>query len=361
MKALILNSGSSTLKWAVLEAPSGRVVASGTESWSGPVAEQIRAHLAGLPSLGAVGHRVVHGGLDFSEAVVVDDAVREKLDGLVALDALHLPRQLAGIDAASAAFPGVPQVVAFDTSFHATMPEAASGYALPYEWSEGWGLKRFGFHGLSVAWSVDRVRGLAGGLPERLVVCHLGSGCSVTAVAAGRSVDTTMGFTPLEGLVMSTRVGSIDAGLVLHLIRERGIAPDELQATLTSRSGLLGASGVSGDLRKVLAAADGGNARARLAYQRFILSLRRAMGAAAGVLGGADAVVFTGGVGENSVRVRADAAPALGLRLDEAANAATPNDVEISAGGAAVRAFVVHAREDVMVLREVERLLGWPP
>ncbi len=363
VRALILNSGSSTLKWAVLAAADGRVLASGTEPWSQGHVEQIRARLAGVPAFDAVGHRVVHGGLVFPHSVVVDSAVRKRLEVLEALDDLHLRPELAGIDAVGAAFPGMPQVVAFDTSFHASLPEAAAGYALPHEWSERWGLRRFGFHGLSVAWSVDRLRDLAGASPARVIVCHLGGGCSVTAVADGRSADTTMGFTPLEGLVMATRSGSVDPGLLLHLILQRGVAAADVLEALTDRSGLLGVSGVSADLRAVLGAADEGNARARLAYDRFILSLRRAIGAAAGVLGGAEALVFTGGIGENSSRVRSDAAAALafaGLKLDVGRNSrAMEDDTEISATGAGVRAFVVHAREDVMVLREVARLLRW--
>lgn len=360
LRALILNAGSSTLKWAVVDARAGTTVASGTEGWTGGRGDQIAARLAAAPAFAAVGHRVVHGGAEFRAAVRVDAGVRARLDALVELDPLHMPPALAGIDAVAAAFPDVPQIAAFDTAFHATLPAAAAGYALPHEWTSAWGLRRFGFHGLSVAHAVGRAAALAGRMPPRLIVCHLGGGCSITAVADGRSIDTTMGLTPLEGVVMATRSGSVDPGLLLHLILRRGVAPADLQTALDERSGLLGVSGVSGDLRQVLAAADAGDARAGLAYGEFVWSLRRAIGAMAGVLGGADAVVFTGGIGENSARARADVAAALPhLWLDEAANAAAIPDCDVAAGGSLVRAFVVRAREDLVILAEIARVLGW--
>jgi acetate kinase len=300
----------------------------------------------------------VHGGERFRSAIVIDAEVRRALGELQSLDPLHMQPALAGIDAVGAAFPGVVQVAAFDTAFHASLPEAAAGYALPYEWSERWGLKRFGFHGLSAAYSLERVRALLGHTPPRLIICHLGSGCSVTAVAEGRSIDTTMGFTPLEGVMMATRSGSVDPGLLLHLQLQRGVSAQELFAALEDRSGLLGVSGVSGDLRRVLEAAEAGAPRARLAYERFVLFLRRAVGAMSGVLGGVDALVFTGGIGENSARVRADVTPGLaasGLRLDTK-DVAGAQDARISAPDSQVAVFVVHAREDLVILADVLRL-----
>jgi len=207
---------------------------------------------------------------------------------------------------------------------------------------------------------VDRTRALLGRTPPKTIVCHLGSGCSITAVRDGRSVDTTMGFTPLEGVMMATRSGSIDPGLLLHLQRRLGIGAAELQDALENRSGLLGVSGISADLRRVIEAADDGSARARLAYDAFVWSLRRAVGAMAGVLGGADAIVFTGGIGENSHRVRADVAPALGspgLILDASANRSGSGDRVVSGAGAAVTALVIRAREDLMILSDTRRLI----
>jgi acetate kinase len=356
VNALVLNAGSSTLKWAVLRAADRATLASGTEPWSESPVDQIRARLAAAPPFEAIGHRVVHGGDRFRDSVVVDAAVRAKLGDLVALDDLHMKPALAGIDAAGAAFPRVPQVAAFDTAFHATLPPAAATYALPRAWTERWKLRRYGFHGLSVDWSVERLRALAGTVPPRLVVCHLGSGCSMTAVTAGRSVDTTMGYTPLEGLVMGTRAGSVDPGLILHLLTVQGVDAAEIGDGLSILSGLLGVSGISGDLREVLAAADAGDPHARLAYEIFVQSLRRGLGAMAGVLAGKlDAVVFTGGIGENSARVRRDAAAAIpGLTLIECK---TPEDAQVSIDGSSVQVWVIHAREDLVVLREILRHL----
>jgi acetate kinase len=265
-------------------------------------------------------------------------------------------RALAAVDAVGARRPSLPQFAAFDTAFHATLPEAAAGYALPFEWSERWALRRFGFHGLSVAHAAERARAMTGRTPPRLVVCHLGSGCSVTAVQDGRSVDTTMGFTPLEGLMMGTRSGSVDPGLLLHLQSRHGLGAAELREALTEKSGLLGVSGVSSDLREVLAAADAGSARAALAYQRFVLFARRAIGAMIAVLGGLDVLVFTGGIGENSPRVRRDLASSLrfaGAQLDDAANEAATSDQDVARADSAVRILVVCAREDRVILREV--------
>jgi acetate kinase len=248
------------------------------------------------------------------------------------------------------------QVAAFDTAFHASLPAPAAGYALPFEWSEQWGVRKFGFHGLSVQYSLAQARRLLGRVPGKLVVCHLGSGCSVTAVADGKSVDTTMGFTPLDGVMMATRPGSLDPGILLYLQARCGVGLEELRTALVSRSGLLGVSGVSSDLRRVLAAAEAGQPRAQLAYDRFIWILRRAVGAMAGVLDGVDALVFTAGIGENSARVRKDVAAALGfagLRLKD--EATTTGDRVISDADSRVSALVIHAREDLVILEEVLR------
>jgi acetate kinase len=363
---LVLNTGSTSVKWTVLAADE-TIIAGGSESWatadSAARADQLRAVLERAPSFDAAGHRVVHGGMRFREAVVIDESVREELVGLSDLDPEHMHASLAGIDAVSAAFPTLPQVAAFDTAFHATLPEAAAGYGLPFEWTERWGLRRFGFHGLSVASAVKRTTDLLGAPPPRLIVCHLGGGCSVTAVEGGRSVDTTMGFSPLEGLMMPTRSGSVDPGVLLYLQQHCEVGIGELRETLTKRSGLLGVSGVSGDLREVLEAADGGSSRAQLAYERFVHSIHRAVGAMAGVLGGVDAVVFTGGIGENNARVRRDATCRLkfaGLDLDDDANASGAADRDIAAPGSRVHILVVRAREDLAILKDVLRCSGAP-
>ena len=359
-RVLVLNSGSSTFKWTLFDASDETAVDEGSEEWAAAEqsarAEQIRGVVRRLPGFDAVGHRVVHGGERFRDTALVDQDVRAALTSLVDLDPLHMLPALAGIDAIGEGFAGTPQFAAFDSGFHATMSEAASGYAVPFEWTERFGVRRFGFHGLSVRHAVDRARTLLLGLPARMVVCHLGSGCSMTAVRDGKSIDTTMGLTPLDGLVMSTRSGSVDPGLWRHLARQ-GMTPEALTEALTERSGLLGVSGISGDLRQVLAAADAGNPRATLAYDRFILSARRHVGAMMAILGGLDALIFTGGIGENSLRVRRDVCSALGfagVHLDDA-NTRSP-DVDVSVGASAVRVLVIRAREDLVILRDVLRL-----
>jgi acetate kinase len=364
MRVLVLNAGSSTLKWTLFDGREHMALRSAAADWDSASApareEQLTATLREFSGFEAVGHRVVHGGTRFREAVVVDDEVRIALDALASLDPLHMLPALTGIEVIRRAFPKLPQVAVFDTSFHAQLPPAAATYALPFEWSERFGLRRFGFHGLSVEHSLAQACALLGHTPRRMIVCHLGSGCSVSALLEGRSVDTSMGFTPLEGLVMATRSGSIDPGLLLHLVTRCDIGIDELSEALYKRSGLLGISGVSGDLRRVLAAADEGAPRARLAYASFVWSLRRAIGAMAGVLDGVDALVFTGGIGENSARVRADACAALGfagLRIGEEQDSAATADRRISSADSRVSVLVVHAREDLVVLQEVLRLL----
>jgi len=356
LPVLILNTGSSTFKWALLS-DDEQFLGTGSEEWEAEDAltrkAQIETTLRALPPCRAVGHRIVHGGLTFQDSVVIDDVVRRELETLLTLDLLHMRPALCALDAARDAFPHALHVAAFDTAFHRTLSKAAAGYALPTEWTQRWGLRRFGFHGLSVSWSVDWARQNLQPFPRRLVVAHLGSGCSVTAVLDGRSVDTSMGFTPLEGLMMGTRAGSVDPGLLLHLQTHLGVTALELEDVLTNQSGLLGVSGVSADMREVLKAADGGNSNAWLAYDRFIFCARRAVGAAAGVLGGIDALVFTGGIGEHSPRVRRDIAAAFeGLEIDASADG---DEGLISSSRSPVRAAVVKAREDLVLLREVRR------
>jgi acetate kinase len=267
----------------------------------------------------AIGHRVVHGGPDLQSATLLDGGVMAAIEALTPLAPLHQPRALAGIRAVQAALPGVPAVACFDTAFHATMPAAASTYALPEEWRRRWPLRRFGFHGLSHQYAVRRAGELLGGVPARVVTCHLGAGASLCAVLDGRSVDTTMGFTPLEGLVMNTRAGSVDPGLVLWLIEQAGLAPAEVADGLERRSGLAGLSGTSGDLRQI--------GTRTVAFDVYVHRLRREIAAMAAALGGLDALVFTGGVGEHQPAVRAAAGAGLGflsVEVDHDRNGAHP-------------------------------------
>jgi acetate kinase len=325
--------------------------------WSG-----VDAPLRGVQDIDVVGHRVVHGGADFAEPVRVTDAVKEAVSALAPLAPEHNPAARDGMDAVQALLGAhVPQVAVFDTAFHRTMSAAATTYPLPREWSERYGIRRYGFHGISHAWSAERAVRLLGRGPEnvRLVTCHLGNGCSLAAVRDGRSVDTTMGFTPLEGLMMGARSGSVDPGALLYLLRQ-GIAVDDLDRGLNAASGLYGVSGVSADLRAVLHARDAGSASAALALDVYAHRLRREIGGMVAVLGGVDALVFTGGVGEHSPDLRraaCDTLGFLGLRWDEERNR-LPGAVERDIAGehSAVRVFVIPAQEDWVIARESWRI-----
>jgi acetate kinase len=294
---------------------------------------------------GAVAHRVVHGGARFEEPVVIDDQVEAALGELVDLAPLHNGPALDAIRKAREVLPDVPHVAVFDTAFHKTMPPAATTYALPQRFREEWGIRRYGFHGLSVAWSSRRVR------VPRLVVCHLGGGCSITAVKDGRSVDTTMGFTPLEGVPMATRSGSVDPGALTHLLRRGLLTADELDHALENESGLLGLGG-SEDPREL----EGSPALDVYAYR-----IATAVGSMIVALDGIDALVFTAGVGENSADVRARVCARLsfaGIVLDDVRNASAVPDAEIAAAGAGVRVVVVRAREELVAAAETRRLLA---
>ncbi|HEY1738903.1 MAG TPA: acetate/propionate family kinase, partial [Acidimicrobiia bacterium] len=325
---LVVNAGSSSMKLSLLDGDDG-VVASRTLETTADAAQAIDAFVSDAAvAIDVVGHRIVHGGTDFTRAAVIDPALERSLAELTDLAPLHQPAALAAIDEARRALPDVPHVACFDTAFHASLPPAAATYALPAEWRTRWPLRRFGFHGLSHAYASRRACELAGMPVEqaRVVSCHLGSGASLCAVDGGRSVDTTMGFTPLEGLVMATRAGSIDPGIVTWLQDRRGIAVDEVQDALERKSGLLGLCG-TGDMREVIQRRSDGDADATLAFDVYCHALRRALGAMTAVLGGTDLIVFTGGVGEHAAEVRA----ACGVTVDPAANTGAGADDEISA------------------------------
>jgi len=363
VRVLTVNAGSSSLKLAVIGA-DGRVIASadlprrGQES----VGPGMSHFLDENPLFDAIGHRLVHGGSSFRAPLLLDDRVEEALRLLIDLAPLHNPPAIEAAGVLRRLRPELPQVVCFDTAFHAGLPAAASTYPLPHAWNIRWGLRRYGFHGLSHAYASRRAAGLLhrpiGEL--RLVTAHLGSGASLAAVAAGRSVDTTMGFTPLEGLMMATRAGDLDPGLVLWLMGQGGLSAQELETALEHEAGLLGLSGVSADLRRVLAAADAGDDRAGLAYSVYLHRLRAGLAAMAAAMGGLDGVVFTGGVGENSDRLRRDACAGmgfLGLFVDDDANERAAGDRLVSPAGASVAVVVVAAREDLEIDRQVREVL----
>jgi acetate kinase len=299
----------------------------------------------------AVAHRIVHGGGRFLVPTLVDDGVEQELARLVDLAPLHMAPAIEALQAARAALPAVPHVAVFDSAFHASIPAEASTYALPRRLREEWGIRRFGFHGLSVQWAGEQVPA------DRLVVCHLGGGCSVTAVRAGRSVDTTMGFTPLEGVPMATRPGSVDPGALVYLLRHH-LTLDELDRLMEHESGLLGLSGISARVEELVRSPE---PEARLALDVFGYRVASAVGAAAVALGGLDALVFTAGIGEGSAEVRADICGRLrflGVELDEERNRAADPDADVAAPGSRVRVVVLRAREDLVAARAARALLG---
>jgi acetate kinase len=363
MRILVVNAGSSSLKLRVLDDADGVVASADLPAPRGEVEPaDLAAALGGLGEIDAVGHRIVHGGTTFSEPVVITPAIVARLEALTDLAPLHQPKSLAALAAISAALPDTPAVACFDTAFHAAMPVAASTYALPPEWRKRWDLRRFGFHGLSHAYATRRAAELLGrpvaGL--RLVTCHLGAGASLAAVRGGRSVDTTMGFTPLEGLVMATRSGSVDPGLVLWLAEHVGMPTAELAATLEHRSGLFGLAGTA-DLRTILAAAAAGQPASTLAVEVYLHRLRGSIASMAAAMAGLDALVFTGGVGENAPAIRAralDGLAFLGVAIDAGANEHGSGDRDIGADGATVRTLVVTAREDLEIACQVRSVLG---
>ena len=395
MKILVLNGGSSSFKCWFQDVPDGprwtaradwsrnsgsadvkinrsdgptetlTVTADTPSGFLGPVLETLwkgEAKAIDAPSqIDVVGHRIVHGGPKYRESVLVTPEVRVGIAEQAEFAPAHNKLQLAAIETVDRVIGSkVPQVAVFDTGFHATLAPAAYVYPGPYAWLEQ-GIRRYGFHGISVQYSTRRAAELLQVAPNssRLIVCHLGNGASVTAVANGKSVDTSMGFTPLEGIMMGTRSGSIDPSILVYLIRHEGCTADQIDEILNRKSGLLGVSGISGDMREILEAIEKGNQRARLAYDIFAHRLTREVGAMLAVLGGVDAIVFTGGIGENCAPLREDVCRQLGsinLKLDAAKNAHPDLDQNIAAGGSAVQVLVIRADEDWEIARECQRL-----
>jgi acetate kinase len=392
-----VNAGSSSLRCSVMESVDRTVIAQVKADWAGPVTRYERSGPGGtrvreqagfrdhgeavrhaLADLGvatapagqrpaAVGHRIVHGG-EFSAPVPITPAVRSRIAALAELAPLHNPPGLEALAAAEALVPDVPHVAVFDTAFHATLPPAARIYPLPHAWTESWGIQRYGFHGLNHAYCTTRAAELLGrpACELRLVICHLGHGCSATAVLHGHSVDTTMGFTPLDGLMMATRSGSLDPGILTHVQRRHGLGAGEIDDALNQASGLFGVSGISGDMREVLAAGRAGHERARLAIAIYVHRVRQAIGALTVTLGGIDALVFTAGVGENAAEIRmasCQGLDCLGIELDVEANARCHADPDADVAGRAARArvLVIAAREDLAMLSDVVRVISAGP
>src|SRR5215471_13652734 len=373
MKILVLNSGSSTQKACLYEI--GETLPDDPPAclWERKIewdplssrASAMEQLLKDLPRIDVAGHRVVHGGPHFEEPVLVTSEVKSAIAQASAFAPLHNQAALEGMELIERLLSSVPQVAVFDTGYHRRMPPAAAVYPGPYEWFES-GIRRYGFHGINHQYCAARAaRLLRRDLKSlRLVTCHLGNGCSLAAIAEGISVDTTMGFTPLEGLMMGTRSGSVDPGILTFLMRQGRLPGDEIDAVLNQKSGLLGISGLSGDMREILAARNEGQSRARLAFDIYVHRLQAGIGAMVAVLGGIDALIFTAGVGENSPDVRAATCTQLkflGLKVDAAANAQVSSDADIATADSRVRVLVVRAQEDWAIAQECWKLMHPAP
>jgi acetate kinase len=363
VRILVVNAGSSSLKLRLVGDDDVLVASLDLTADEGRVDEtELERRLDDLAPADAIGHRVVHGGTRFTEPVVIDDGTLAALDGLTELAPLHQPTALELVRMVRRLRPDTPAVACLDTAFHATLPPAAFTYPLPAAWRHRFGVRRFGFHGLSHAWASRRAAAMLGRNEAtlRVVTCHLGSGASLAAVAGGRSVDTTMGFTPLDGLVMATRSGAVDPGLVVWLATCGKVPVEDVEEELNHGSGLRALAG-TGDMKIVVDRAAAGDPDAALALDVYLHRLCGCVAAMAAALAGLDALVFTGGVGERSSVVRSRAAAGLGflgVAVDEDANAAAEPDIDVTAPGASVRTLVVTAREDLEIARLTRRALG---
>jgi len=373
MRILVLNGGSSSFKCRLDDLPEGPLpTAPSTPVWEkrvdwdqgSSVAAVLEPVLKSVPGpVDVVGHRIVHGGPVYRQTAALTAEVRAAIAKEIEFAPAHNRFELEAVQAVDQFLgPGVLQIAVFDTGFHSTLTPDAYVYPGPYEWLDQ-GIRRYGFHGINHQYASRRAAELLGADPAslRLIICHLGNGASLAAVRGGKSVDTTMGFTPLEGLMMGTRCGSIDPGILIYLIRHRGASAEDLDKILNQKSGLLGVSGISGDMRKIEAASDSGNLRAQLAFDVYIHRLLRELGAMLAVLGGVDAIIFTGGVGENSVPLRERVCANLGflgLKLEAAKNARPSADQDIAASDSRVRVLVIRAQEQWEIASECHLFAG---
>ena len=397
MKVLVLNSGSSSIKYQLFNMENEHVLMKGVVERIGiedafleyenedgeefKVESEIPDHSKGIKlvidslldeengvldsmdEIAAVGHRVVHGGEKFAHSTLISDEVVEKMEEVSELAPLHNPPNLAGIKVCKEMMPETPQVGVFDTAFHQSMPEEAYMYAIPYEYYEKYGVRRYGFHGTSHKFVAKKAAELMDKDPKdvKVITCHLGNGASVAAVDGGESVDTSMGLTPLEGLVMGTRSGDIDPAIIPFLMKKEGLEADEVDNILNKKSGLLGVSGVSNDSRDVKEAAKNGNERAELARKLFNYRVKKYIGSYAAAMGGVDAIVFTAGIGENAKDVRKDVMENmefLGIEIDEEANDVRGETREISTKDSKVKVFTIPTNEELVIARDTEEIVN---
>lgn len=395
MKVLVVNCGSSSIKYQLFNMADESVLAKGLVERIGMqgsvlthqpegkektvITADVTDHSIGIKlvldalvdtnhgvissmkEISAVGHRVVHGGEKFADSVLITPAVMEALEECVDMAPLHNPPNILGINACAELMPGVPQVGVFDTAFHQTMPKVAFLYGLPYEVYEKHGLRRYGFHGTSHRFVSQRVAEMMNEQISklRIVTCHLGNGSSLAAVKYGKSVDTSMGFTPLEGLVMGTRSGGIDPAIIPYLMKKEKMTPEQVDTYLNKKSGVLGVSGVSSDFRDIEAAADEGNERAQLALDIFAYKVRKYIGSYVAAMGGVDAIAFTAGLGENSIAMRdqiCNGLEFLGTRIDPVKNNVRGKAQEISVDGAKVKLFVIPTNEELVIARDTKTI-----
>jgi acetate kinase len=386
MNVLVCNAGSSSIKFSLIEAEREQLLAEGDIDWSSTPASltirrrgqpQVRKTLAfqthresiahvlhEVPAdeLHVVGHRIVHGGERYTSAVRITPEVVGEIAELAELAPLHNSASLEVIDAVQQILPAVPQVAAFDTAFHSTLSEAARTYPVPYQWTSDWRLRRYGFHGLSHSYCTTRATEMMRRRNLKIVVAHLGNGASISAIRNGICVDTSMGFTPLDGVMMGTRSGGVDPGMLIYLLRHKGLDAATLDRALNHESGLLGVSGISSDMREVLAAAraDEPEPRAILAIDVYVHRIQQTIGAMAAVLNGVDALVFTAGVGEHAPEIRrrvCEKLTHLGLEIDQVANAACMPDADIATEQSRGRILLITTREDLTIVREIRRLM----
>jgi acetate kinase len=397
MKILVINCGSSSLKYQLIDMQNEEVIAKGLAERIGiegsvlkhqpnnsdkiTIERPMPTHKEALLTLvdaltdknygvikdmgeiAAVGHRVVHAGEKFADSVMLDEDVMNALKECIEIAPLHNPPNIMGIEACRQIMPKVPMVGVFDTAFHQTMPKEAYIYAIPYEFYEKYRIRRYGFHGTSHKYVSERAAAMLGKPLEelKLITCHLGNGASVAAVKYGKSVETSMGFTPLEGLAMGTRSGDIDPAIVKYLVEKENISVAKVDEILNKKSGVLGISGVSSDFRDVEEAADKGNERAKLALDVFVHKVKKYIGAYAAIMNGADAIIFTAGLGENSPETRRDVCKDMsfmGIELDEAKNKVRGKEVDLSKAGSKVKVLLVPTNEELMIARDTKKIIS---